>query len=111
MLTDILLEYVDQSRSLVVAWKLPQFIPYSYKLLMSCYFLYIQYRKPKFTLPSTTTHIEIDGILENSRCEVNLAAEYNPASIDPGLDMSILITTPPKSKYTLCAKCTCIDEC
>ena len=92
-----------QARILTVYWDVPEYLPYSYKLLLDCCLLCnntdTQYRKTQYSLASTAVNVTIDGILEDSKCKVNLLAEYNPASMDSGLDKPFLIILPVKSKY------------
>ena len=93
-----------QARILTVYWDVPEYLPYSYKLLLDCCLLRnsntcTQYRNTQYSLASTTVNVTIDGILEDSKCKVNLLAEYNPASMDSGLDKTFFIILPVKSKY------------
>ena len=107
MVKKFALKHDYQTRILTLSWAAPVYLPYSYKLLFNCYLLdsNTQYRKAQYSLPSTTVNFTFAGILENSKCKVNLLAEYNPASIDPGLDQLLLVTIPSKSKYIN----TCIE--
>ena len=103
MVRKVSVKHDYQARILKVFWDAPQYIPYSYKLLLNCYLLcnntLVQCRRTQYNLESTTLYTTINGILESSRCKLNLLAKYNPASIDPGLDKLFLIALPVKSKY------------
>ena len=103
MVKEVILKHDYQARILTVSWAVREHLPYSYKLLLNCYLLdndtCTQYRNTHYSLTSTTVNAAFDRILENSKCTVNLLAEYNPASIDPGLDKTLLITIPATSKY------------
>ena len=103
MVKKVVIQHNYQARILKVSWDAPQYIPYSYKLLLNCDLLcnntLVQYRKTQYNLKSTTVYTTIYGILESSKCKLNLLAEYNPASIDPGLDKPFVIALPVKSKY------------
>ena len=102
MVKNVSLKHNYEARILKVSWDAPHFFPYSYKLLLNYDLLYndtyTQYRKTQYSLESTTVTANIYGILENSKCKVNLRAEYNPASIDSGLDKTFVTILPVKSK-------------
>ena len=102
MVKEVFFKFDYQARILTVYWDVPEYLPYSYKLLLSCSLLcnntYTQYRKTQYSLASTTVNFTIGSLLESSRCNVNLLAEYNPASIDQGLDKPFVIALPDKSK-------------
>ena len=114
MVKDVILRHDYQARILTVSWAVREHLPYSYKLLLNCYLLdndtCTQYRNTHFSLMSTTVNAAFDGILENSKCKVNLLAEYNPASIDPGLDKTLL-AIPATSKYVYIVYATLYLNC
>ena len=74
-----------------MSWVKPEFLPQYYMRIVQCMPLCenrVYYFTAVSLLSYETQHI-ISNILPGSRCEINLAARYNPASLDPGLASTV----------------------
>ena len=88
-LTTTFQKVVRKVNQLVVPWTYPQFQPYFYKQVTSCNLLCDNktYYINEAMLTGAGTQIKLYGLRPGSVCLIKLLAVYNPASIDPGLQM------------------------
>lgn len=55
------------------------------------------YTEGIINVTAVETEAEVDNLLPGSHCDINFRAMYNPASLDPGVD--ITASTESESKY------------
>ena len=70
-----------------VKWTDPIFQPLRYKVTLSCRVFHedTNYRTQERFLKDSKRLARFHGLRQNSTCEATLKAEYNPASLDPGI--------------------------
>ena len=85
--------FYTYSMHIWLKWSRPTFPPYFYLQTIICKlrFQRCPYLKSTFTLERYATSSHIGFIIPESECQIKLTAVYNPASLDPGIYMSVFI--------------------
>ena len=76
----------------ILKWKHPDYEPQIYHVQVSCRLISQaegDYVSKRYDLESSSTDAIASGLLPESTCLLTLFAVYNPASIDPGLQVTV----------------------
>ena len=81
------------SKCIRLKWSPPSFPPYFYFQTITCNLLFHRrhYLQSTFTLERDATSSRIGFLEPESECQIKLRAVYNPATLDPGIYMSVFI--------------------
>ena len=98
----IKLETADCGSNFVhVKWKIPKYLPQRYRLRYSCKLSMQGNHYVQATIEIITYNskgLKISGLSPQSTCVLTVFAIYNPASIDPGITITLI--TPRKGNLT-----------
>ena len=96
------LAFYAYSKSIWLKWSPPAFLPYFYVQTINCKLRFhsLPYVERTFTLERYATSSGIGLLKPDSECQIKIKAVYNPASIDPGIYMSV--STFPQCKLNQC---------
>ena len=81
------------SKSIRLKWSPPKFPPYFYLQIITCKLRLhsLPYLQRVFVLKSYASSSGIGFLKPKSQCQIKLTAVYNPASLDPGIHMTVLL--------------------
>ena len=92
--TEIMVEDVQTkggAGSISIRWKSRRYLPQSYVIMCSCKVVGIEENNfdQTYHLYPNTRSFEILNLTSKSECSLNFKAVYNPASLDPGISLTI----------------------
>ena len=92
------LQVKPSSTSIEFSWDPPQYAPDYYEISCTCTYAHKEQRVSSY-VQTREPSMKITKLLPGSVCEVLFRAIYNPATLDPGVKVTVTLTSDGKDSF------------